>query len=76
MSAAVMDAGTLLAAARQLDQAIFEVQVYFAAICAIVTYEWIMNFRREVRSVWQADWTLIKVFNIAHCSGNLRIEPV
>ncbi|KAK9896634.1 hypothetical protein P389DRAFT_204713 [Cystobasidium minutum MCA 4210] len=60
MTPAQLDPATLIILWNTLETAIFQVQVYFAALCCIVFYEWLANLGREYRLIWKSDWTLVK----------------
>lgn len=55
-----MDSATMVALWYELEDAVSKVQLYFAALCCIVFYEYLSNFSREYRLILKADWTLIK----------------
>lgn len=44
-----------------MAQVIHVTQVYYAAVIAVVLWDWLLNFSREYRLIWRARWTAGKV---------------
>lgn len=50
--------------------------VYYAALYAIVWYDWLVLLTKEYRKIWRADWSLLKFFYLANRYSTLALTIV